>query len=793
MNRRLPAPVLVIMIALAGSATAAPAPEWGHIELMRDRWGVPHVFAETDEGAMYGLGVATAEDRPFQMNFSLRVIQGRAAEVIGDAARPGRRETAVDRDRLMRAFGFAHAARAVAGRIDEEARGLLEAYCAGVNDVMEARDWRVESPGGALTLAAEEWTPADCIASWWHLGQFFATDGTRDLMQWRNRQNPERRAIRGIAMPTGPPPADEDAAVIQRGEVSNAWLAEVEAFAREHHVAPAAGGEEGPKFSHAWVAGAPALAEGAVLVSDPQTPVNFPSLFYEFHVAGKTFNARGIGVPGSPMPLIGFTEQVAWGLTALGADQADLFRLVTDGDHAGQYQVDGEWLAFETREETILVRGGEPVPVTIRETIFGPVLTEFAFAAEGDPEVALRRVPMCEKERETVEAMAPMLRARGADDFRAALSRWSFPSANIVYGDRAGRIGYGIIAAVPVRAAGTGDGGGAIDGSTRANDWQTFVPFELLPHLEAPASGRLWSANHRPIGSFYPPLLGISTGSLGDTVRSRRLAERLRAAGERLAREDVTGIQQDTVNPARRDIVRLAIHLRDAQGVELAPEATAALEQLEPWLADGAWSDLRRPGAALAQELNTFFRFVATPLALVHGGGESGLNRFLKDATARIDADPATVLNEDERSFIERALADAWGQCGEKFGSDPEQWEARAREAVAARRLPWMQSLDGFGGLEPAVALEVPALFCVDGGTIQSQAGQSYTQVVPLGEADGAMTLLPPGNTEQVEDRARTAVMEMWAKGELHPAPLTRAGVEKVAAERWVLSGETNR
>src|SRR2546423_4308323 len=98
----------------------------GHVELVRDRWGVPHVFADTDAGAMYGLGYAAAEERAFQMYYGLRMIQGRLAEVLGErpsAARP--KENAVDHDRKMRTFGFYRAARSVADRLDPETRGLL--------------------------------------------------------------------------------------------------------------------------------------------------------------------------------------------------------------------------------------------------------------------------------------------------------------------------------------------------------------------------------------------------------------------------------------------------------------------------------------------------------------------------------------------------------------------------------------------------------------------------------------------------------------------------------------------
>ena len=108
-----------------------PAP--GPIEILRDPWGIPHIFAETDVGAYYGLGYATAEDRAFQMTYGLRIIQGRLAEVVGEIRMLNRNETSIDHDRKMRTFGFHRAALRTAANLDAESRALLEAYCDGVN------------------------------------------------------------------------------------------------------------------------------------------------------------------------------------------------------------------------------------------------------------------------------------------------------------------------------------------------------------------------------------------------------------------------------------------------------------------------------------------------------------------------------------------------------------------------------------------------------------------------------------------------------------------------------------
>jgi len=783
--------ILLSALALTGCA------DNGRVEIVRDNWGVPNVFAGTDAGAMYGLGYATAEDRGFQMHYTLRTIQGRLAEVIGRKPHQRRRGvTTIQNDRKMRTFGFHRAAQAVAGRLDDETKSLLQAYCDGVNAYFNRPNAKLDPIFEKYHLTPEPWTIADCIASWWHVGQFFATDGTRDLMSWRKLtgKTPDRMAQRGFVIPELPEgvkrmPPDNLPAVVKREDVTDAWLAKVTKFAADHGIGikPNAG-SPGPKFSHAWVVGGKRTTTGsAVLVSDPQTPVRNPSLFYEYHVAGRTFNARGIGVAGSPVLLIGFTDRVAWGLTALGADQADLFRLKTDRERPDRYFFDGKWLPMTVRTETIKVRGGADVKVRIRETHFGPIVTPFAYPARGDGEVALKRVPVCEPDRETAQAFMPMIRARSARQFAAALPKWRFPTANCVYGDSAGAIGYSVIGAMPMRSRHALNAGRAAhDDAGSKYDWQGYVPQELLPQVAGPKRGFLYTANHRPIETFYPISFGQMTGAGGDTIRSWRLRERLEAL-ERFRPEDVLAIHNDAVNPSRRDVVRLGLHLRDVQKAELSPEAILALEVLGPWHKAGASMQLTAPGASVANELNMFFRMMATPLAQVYGGGESGVSYWLRTATARLDANPKATLDEMEVEFVDRCLSGAMRSAGAKYGRDTSKWDANARAAVERRKLGWYVSLDGFGSVDRANDLSYPPLTCVDGSTILSQGGQCYTQYVPLHDADAARTILPIGNSERLGGEHRTDTMKSWAEGRLHPAPLTRKGVEKVAASRTTL------
>lgn len=777
------------------------------VEILRDQWGIPHVFAQTDAGAWYGLGYATAEDRAFQMTYNLRIIQGRLSEVVGEVRHLNRNETSVDHDRKMRTFGFHRAARRTADNLDPETRELLQAYCDGVNRYFDEHRDRLHPLFSQTALEPEEWTPADCLASWWNLGRFFATDGTRDLIAGRNDAAGRTPGRAADAELTSMPP-DDDPAVVKRTDVPVEWIDRVQDYANRLGLSPGGSSDPTPKFSHAWAVGGNRTTTGSsVLVSDPQTPVRNPSLFYEWHVQGKTFNARGVGVPGSPVLLIGFTDRVAWGMTALGADQADLFQIETPENRgpapevqapesgssstADRYRFDGQWRAMTVFRETIRVKDQEPIEITVRETHLGPVASEFCFTQPGEPEIVLKRIPVCETDRETVKGAIRMLRAGTARQFDEALGDWRFPSANVVFADREGNVGYRAVGAIPVRSRlDPAHGRKARPGHVSEQDWREILPAELMPGVMNPAAGFVYSGNHRPIESWYPLPLGAMTGTGGDTLRSWRLRERL-AERERFTPQDVLDIHFDAVNPARRDIVRLGLLLRDQ--VSLQEDAAQALRHLEPWYRGGADTTLSAVGSELALELNTFFRFVNTDLAYVYGGGESGLAYFLKTATERLEQDPQTVLSPRERQFIERALADAWQSAFQKYGPDPAAWNTRAREAVQQRQLGYYEGLDGFPALDPAQAMTLPALARIDGGTIGCQTAQSYTQWVPMHDPDSARTILPPGQSEWPDSPARASTRSLWSESQLHPAPLSRTRVEELTASRTTLERPAGR
>lgn len=779
--------VLVVgAVAIAGQKPvvnrSARLGRYGQVELIRDAWGIPHVFSDTDEGGLYGLGYACAQDRGFQMYYFLRIIQGRLAEVVGDVEKAGRGRpgTAAKSDELMRTFGFARAAQRVVGQLDRETRSMLEAYCQGVNDYFTQNAMRTHALFDKTGLERDPWTPEACILSWWHMAQFFAKNGLNDAPSFEmpNRNRP--------GVPLLAP--DDDAAVVRREDVSEAWINRVNDFVQSHGLTPKSSRSPdtpNPTFSHAWVIGGAKTTTGsAVLISDPQTPVWNPNMFYEFHVTGKTFNARGMGMPGSPLILIGFNRSVAWGVTALGADQADLFLLDTDPERPNQYRVDGQWLDMEVRTESIKIKGGRPQRITLRETIFGPVVSNWVQRNPRKQDYALSRVPMVETDRDTIQAMLPMFRATSCDMFAQALPRWRFPTANCVFGDTQGNIGYWSLGALPIRSALSAHGGNvAQDGRTRKGAWQGMIPYDLLPHVINPKRGYLVTANHRTIQSFYNVPFGNMTGSGGDTDRGLRIKELIWEhldEHETFTPEDVLAMQDDCVSVWKREIARLGFTLLNRRDTRLSKISAQALEFLRSWYEAGAAMHTEVSGTALAEKMSVIFRGGNYAIVSKYGGGVSGLARFAKATRQRFKTDPDTKITDDEAAFCDAVLRNAWMQCVRAYGDDAAQWASKAMNVRMAQRMPYLGSLDGFPGMDPNLDVSVPRLETYDGSTILSQRAQAYTQFVPLHDVDAALSILPPGTSEDQLSPFRFSTYADWSQGKLHPAPLSRQATDAI-------------
>jgi penicillin amidase len=507
------------------------------VDILRDRWGVPHIYAANTPDAMFAQGFVHAQERLWQMDFQRRLVAGRLAEVLGREALPA--------DRWLRTLGMRRVAEQEVDLLGDTIRAYLAAYVAGINAWIERRRLPVEFT--LLRYEPEPWQIADSL-SWikmmsWTLSVNWEAEILR--AQLIDRLGPERAAE------LEPRSADDRPCIVPPGEplcsVGDAGIGRAGA-ARSFTGPPADAG----LGSNNWVLSGSRTTTGMpLLANDMHLSLSAPAIWYENHVASDELNITGITFPGIPGVIVGHNGSVAWGFTNGFPDVQDLYiehiRRLEDGRVQAEFE--GGWCDAEVLHEQIHVKDGDTVTEEVIVTRHGPIINNLAPDFAGEQPLALRWVSL-EPDR-MIEALRAMVRARNCVEFREALRFWTAPTQNVVYADTQGNIAYSFPGRVPVRAR--GDGRVPVPGWTGDYEWTGYIPFEELPHLFNPSQGYVATANNRAVGPDYPYSLGSDHCS---NDRANRIVELIEAK-DRIDVPYIQRMQFDQVLPAARIVAQL--------------------------------------------------------------------------------------------------------------------------------------------------------------------------------------------------------------------------------------------
>ncbi len=547
----------------------------------RDATAMAHIKAGSERDALFALGYAHAQDRLWQIDFNRRIAQGRLAEILGPPA--------LDADRFLRVLGVRHAARAIADALDNETRALLDSYAAGINAFLANRRGALP-PEFLLTRspAPEPWHAADSIA--WSLMMAWdlsASYHRNELARLRLASQFSRAEIDELR-----PPYPGDAPLVTADYVETYRGLGVPARAAASAAAQLAAVQLPSPFgtgdaigSNNWVvAGSHTQSGHALLANDPHLGLTAPSVWYFARLTAPGLDVFGATLPGVPYVLLGRNRDVAWGFTNTGPDVQDLYleRLHPADDES--YQTPQGFARFETRSETIKVRGGEDVTQVVRTTRHGPVISDVLATAgkalrSGAPDsrfvLALRWAAL-EPTDSTMRAIRSMNVARDADAFEKALRDWQLVQQNIVFADRQGAIGMIAPGRVPVRGPQHDFKGLApAPGWDARYDWQGWLPFEAMPRIVNPASGAIATANQKITPPGYPHFL---TTEWYLPYRADRISQLL-AAERSHTQASFAAIQADVISLAARDMLAA---LKDTTRPS-SPAGRAALERLLAW------------------------------------------------------------------------------------------------------------------------------------------------------------------------------------------------------------------
>jgi penicillin amidase len=532
----------------------------GPVTISRDRDGVPLITADSDEDAAFALGYVHAQDRLFQMELQRRYGAGRLAEIFGAPA--------VATDRLMRTLGLYRAAEAELPLLSPAVRNGLEAYAAGVNAFLATRRGSLPPEFLLLRFRPEPWRPSDTLA-WGKLMGLQLGGNYRGELVRAGLAKTLSQADLALLYPEYPsagPSILSELVPIYRALPLD----------RLHAALPDL---VGPIYaSNNWVVdGEHSASRMPLLANDPHLGFGAPGFWYLARLKTPEREVAGGTVAGTPFVVVGHNERIAWGFTTATADIEDLFIEKLDPTNPARYVIPGGTAGFVTREETIAVRGGIPVTITVRTTRHGPVISDVISDAlpggydESGYVLALAATFLDDDDR-SAEALWRIDRAADWAAFTDALKNFVGPPQNIVYADRDGTVAYILPGRIPIRRH--GNGWMPVPGWSGEYDWKGYIPFAQLPQAANPASGHFVTANNRIAPDTYPYFISRDW----DLPNRAARIEALLAATPVQSPETSAAIEADTLSIMARQLVPLMTRIALPTG-----PAREAIDRLRKW------------------------------------------------------------------------------------------------------------------------------------------------------------------------------------------------------------------
>ena len=737
------------------------------VEVLRDTYGVPHIFATDTHDLFFAQGYVTAQDRLWQMDIYRRAAEGRLAEVLGE---PG-----LESDRFMRTLGLGRAAQLDLGMISDETRGFLEAYMEGVNKFLQQHGESLPVEFTILGYRPEPWTVLDTLA----ISKLQLYDAAGNYTQELLRAS--------IAARLGP----EALATLLPDASTNAVFDDARAWAL---VAPALspglagdgpaalanvlGGAGQGLGSNCWALAGSRTASGKpLLAGDPHLPVRNPSIWYEVALDAGDLHFIGFSIPGVPGVVIGHNDRIAWSFTYAYADTQDLFVERQDPADLRRYEFEGRMENATFTREVIKVKGrADDVVVDVAITRHGPILTPVL--KDQKAQLALRWSAL--DGTRTVEAVLGMGRARNFSEFRAAAALFAGATLSACYADIDGHIGYQLVGRLPDRKS--GDGRMPVPGWSGDYEWRGLLPAEDNPFLLDPPDGVVLNANNRPVDR------ATDTGWGGEWDPGFRYAF-LRAALNGMTGADVARLRSLQTDVTSLPVQRFRAAILSARAVSpLAAEAqglvrnwdgglgldSAAAAIYESWLVRMCERTFRdKLGQSLYEQY------------LADGRPTFALYELIGSPSSTWFADLASGEAGDRDSIASQALEDAVRDLAKRFGPATASWRWGDLHTVsfehplsAAKPLdliltigPVRRAGDGYSPNNGAYSLLKP--FAV-------RTHPSERQIVDLADVDASLSIIPTGQSGQPYSPHWGDQTQLWASGQYKPMALSRDKIGKL-------------
>ncbi len=525
------------------------------VEIIRDSYGMPHIYAKTDQDGFYALGYSMAQDRLFHMDIVRRAARGKLAEVLGKSLVPV--------DKLFRTITANKTVEEIVEEYPDEVLVAMKAYTDGVNYYLKNHKGTLPIEFKILGYQPEPWDYTDAAAVHYYMAWDLNGAFDHEMLNAAVVRKVGHKLASQIfpSYPKGYP------TILPEGTAALNFLKTLN-LARSYL------GTVGGGASNSWViSGKKSITGQPIMANDPHLGHGIPGIWYEAHIITPSLNVSGCYIPGNPFAVIGANQHVAWGFTNVMADDADFYIEKINPNNPDQYLYKGKWENMRVKNETIKIKGGQEVNLTIKLTRHGPIINSVNDYKE--PEGTALAMRWTAYEQLKVKAFHDLNVAKDIYDIEKAAEHFKCPGQNWVYADDKGNIGFWAAVAIPIRNGFSGSL--PVPGWDGQYEWQGYVPTDQQPHMRNPERGWIATANNKHVSDDYPHSISHYYAMPDRYVRIKEML----TAKDKLGVDDFKKIQGDYFVVLAREWVPL--FLEAMRVVKLSDNEQQSLTVLENW------------------------------------------------------------------------------------------------------------------------------------------------------------------------------------------------------------------
>jgi penicillin G amidase len=761
------------------------------VKVLRDKWGIAHIYAETQDDLFFAQGFVAAQDRLWQMDLWRRVGEGKLAEVLGPSA--------VERDRFARLIRYRGDMKAEYESYAPDARQIIEAFVRGVNAQIELSKGRLPIEFQLTGSKPEPWTPEVCLTR--VAGYVMTRNASTEVLRAQLARELSNKEMVATLVGSDVPLKIAMEWGLKDGLARVAELVETDPPRKlelpdgidwkylesiDDRILAAANDAGNPvRFnpndgSNNWVIDGTMSATGKpILANDPHRTIALPSLRYLVHLVGPGWNVIGAGEPALPGVAAGHNERVGFGFTIVGIDQQDLYVEEVNPANPNEYRYRGQWEPMRVEREQIKVKGeAQPREVELKFTMHGPVIYEDKDRRRA---FALRWVG---SEPGTAGYLASLTlnRVQNWNEFLKAMERWKVPSENLVYADVDGNIGWVAAGMAPIRKGWSGLL--PVPGAEGKYEWQGFLPVSELPQSFNPSKHFIATANHNVLPPGYKQELGYEWAN---PIRFWRISEVLGAAKDKFNVADFEKLQHDEISLPARELTAM---LRESKGVK--PELRPFVEMLTSWncslgkdSAAGALFEIWLTKLTPA----VFKRHVPEAAWRAVGGRISPLKTIgaLKNPSSR------WFGGEDARggrdAILLTSLEEAVKEARERLGDNSLKWRwGKLHGATFTHALSTDAQRRSLFNLPPVErGGDGNTVNSTGGSNFRQTHGASFREILDVSDWDRSVATNVPGQSGQPGSKHYDDLLALWAEGKYFPLLYSKQKVEAMAKRRLTL------